>query len=361
MGVDVITPAEAASSAVRTLGLDPGSVDLSSPEVLATSLRRAASFLCPIPPGALVRAVNDALSGLAGYTDETQSELETTLNTIVAYGDLLELVVQDEARQRQLFLGPPAFVRRASGACLLLGVRADGTPLLSDGPMVRVEYEGHARRLPQGDPMAERLVEEGLLELQVDQWLRTPRSHSAVEHLAEYASRVSAVGESGVIEGVRVVDPGQPPTYYRGRWREPKKSDTGLFVARRPQGYGAELWCLLEVVSGEVRRGVDLPLGIEVSPGADDGWRLQAAMDSVNGTPQRFAVRRAAYAGTSVLDLFSPLPSWAQRRLDVIGTPIVRSRGALLSFTVPSAEVSEEIAFLEEMMWMTDRTTEGDF
>ena len=103
-----------------------------------------------------------------------------------------------------------------------------------------------------------------------------------------------------------------------------------------------------------------MPLGLEIAPGADAAWRLQAAIDSLAGRPQRFAMRPASHEGASVLDLFSPLPSWAQRRLDVIGMPIMRSRGALFSYALPTVEVSEEIAFLQEMMWMVERRNEGD-
>lgn len=360
MGVEVITPAEAAASAVSTLGLDPDSVDVTGPEALAASLRRAASFLSPVAPRGLIRAVDDAISSMTGYTADTRAALEATLDALVAYGDLLELPVQDEVRRRQLFLGPPAFIRRASGSCLLVGIRAEGAPLLSDDLMARVEYDSHVRLLPDGDSAAERLLEEGLLELQADHWLRTPRPQTAAECLGDYDARIAAVGDSGVIEGVRVIDPAQPPTFYRGRWRAPKKGDTGLFVARRPQGYGAELWCVVEVVDGAVRRGVDLPLGLEIAPGADAAWRLQAAIDSLAGRPQRFAMRPASHDGASVLDLFSPIPSWAQRRLDVVGTPIMRSRGALFSYALPTVELSEEIDFLQEMMWLVERRNEGD-
>lgn len=361
MGVEVVTPAEVAASAVAMLGLDAEAVDITSPEALAASLRRAASFLCPAAPRVVIRAVNDTLRGLPGYTDDLRSDLESALDALVAVGDVLELAARDDVRQRQLFLGPPAFVRRDSGMCLLLGIRADGAPLVSDDLAMRVDCEEHLRRLRSDDSLAERLVQEGLVELKADQWLKSPRSEEASEHLATYQERLAAVGESGPLDGVRLIDPASRPTYYTGRWREPKRADGGLFVARRPQGYGAELWCVVEVVAGDVRRGIDLPPGFEIAAGADYAWRLQAAIDSLNGTPQRFAVRASSRPGASVLDLFSPIPSWAQRRLDVVATPIVRSRGALFSYGVPNDELEEEVTFLKEMMWLTERSDEGEF
>jgi hypothetical protein len=360
MGVAAITSDAAATAAVQTLGLDPESVDITGPEALTASLRRAASFLSPTTPGALVRAVDDALASLAGYTDETRPALESMLDAMLSCGDLLELIVEGERRQRHLFLGPPAFVRRASGASLLLGIRPDGTPLLGDDLMGYVEYEGHIRLLPADHDLTDRLAHEGLTALRATQWLRAPRPEPASVHLAAYAARLDALDDAGVIEGVRLIDPATRPTFYQGRWRDPKQSDQGLFVGRRPQEYGAPLWCVVDVVGGEVRRGVDLPVDFGITPGADDAWRLQAAMDRLNGTPQRFALRPAPQVGTTVLDLFSPLPSWAQRRLDVVGMPIMRSRGALFSYALADAEVSEEVAFLEEMVWMAERSSDGD-
>jgi hypothetical protein len=47
----------------------------------------------------------------------------------------------------------------------------------------------------------------------------------------------------------------------------------------------------------------------------------------------------------------SPIPSWAQRRLDIIGTPMLRSPGALFSYGVRREDVAEELEFLASMLW----------
>lgn len=365
MAVEALTPVEVALHSLRVLGLDPDAVELSSIEALAASLRRAASFMCPTTPGLLIRSVDDTLVGLAGYSRETKSLLETTLESLVLYGDLLELPVEEEeGRRRKLFLGPPAFVRRSSGACLLLGVRPEGALLLSEALLADVEHDAHVRLLPSAYGISEvQLLEQGLIELQADQWLGGPSPRTAADAVADYVARLGATGEAGVLDGVRILDPKRSPTYYRDRWREPKPSDAGAFVARRPQGYGADLWCFVDIVAGEVRRGVDLPVQHGIALGSDEAWRLQAAIDAVNGSPQRIAVRAAARAGWSVVDLFSPVPSWAQRWLDVVGKPILRSPGALFSYAIPGAETVEEVQFLKDMMWLaegsSERTSDG--
>jgi len=361
MGIALLTPDDAVQRTVRTLGLDSNSVDLTSPEVLAASVRRAASFLCPITPGLLARSVDEALVGLPGYSERTRAILEETVDALVSYGDLLELPVEEErGRHRYLYLGPPAFVQRQSGVILLLGVRPDGAPLLPSALSQGIEYEAHVRLLPIGSGVsADDLLAEGLMEMRAEQWLRCPRSESASRVVEEYTARLSSVRLMGPLDGVRVLDPARPPTYYRGRWRELTRADTGTFVARRPQGYGADPWCFLEVGDGEVLRGIDLPVTDPLSLGADEAWRLQAAIDAERGQPQRVAIRRTNRVGWSVIDLFSPIPSWAQRRLDIVGKPVVRSRGALLSYAIPTAEVPEEVRFLERMMWLSQAADEG--
>lgn len=362
MDVRRLSPVEAVESAVRALGLGQAGVDLLSPEALAVSLRRAASLLCPATPRRIVQSVVDALSGFPGYTLETRDQLESMLETLIAYGDVLELPTDaTDTGGRRIFLGAPAFVRRASGACLLVGVRPDGVPLVGDELSSLIEYEGHVRLIRPAGPFVpvHMLTSARLLDLGVDQWLKAPRVTSANDLIEEYQRRLQAAGPSGDIADLTLVDPSTSVTYYRGRWRPPRKTDDGSFVARRPQAFGADLWCFAQLSHGQVVKLVDLPVGVAVAPAADEAWRLQAALDALAGQPQRARVRVGPRPGSLVLDVFSPLPSWAQRRLDVIGTPLLRSRGALLSYGVPHDEVDEECLFLREMLWMTTDSPEG--
>src|SRR4051794_6369076 len=142
MGLRKIAPQGVAERAVRALDLDQDALDLFSAEALAASIRRAASFLCPTTPSDLIRAVDDAIVRLPGAPEDLRGHLEALLGAVVAYGDLLELQLDTDVRNRRhLYLGPPSFVQRASGACLLIGVRPDGAPLLSDDLMPAVAHD----------------------------------------------------------------------------------------------------------------------------------------------------------------------------------------------------------------------------
>jgi hypothetical protein len=276
------------------------------------------------------------------------------MDSLVSYGDLLELPVDDGTRvRRQLFLGPPAYVPRSSHLALLVGIRPEGAPFLGDDLLGDIECASYARFIRSKDDrtIADLLALEGLIELQSDQWLQAPRQATADEIVAFYSDRLDAARPSGEIEGLQVIDPASRVTYYRGRWRGLKPREDGRFVARRPQVFAADLWCFAYAVDGSVRRLIDLPVQNPLAPGADEAWRLQAALDAVAGHPQELRIRKDGEI--SLLDFFGPMPSWIRRRLDATGESVQRGAGALFSYAVPEEEVAEEINYVTEMMWLS--------
>lgn len=123
-----------------------------------------------------------------------------------------------------------------------------------------------------------------------------------------------------------------------------------MFIGRRGQRYGSDLWCLVELAGGCVRRFLDfVSVGDRVRP-CDIAWRVQMAFDAAAGRPQRMAVRSGS-DDRVILDFFSPLPSWAERRLTVSGTKVDRER-CLLSYSLPSARLVSELEFLKNCLWL---------
>ncbi len=355
MEVERLNPSDVALEVVEALGSDPAAASLNSTPVLAASVHRAASVLCPTTPGILARAVAAALSGLPGLPSEARrAAIDSTVEALTALGDLIELPVDDGEgrRRRQIYLGPPSYLVRDCD-CILLGVRPDGAPIVSDALLGRVEYRGHLRlmRPDEGENLDATLAGDGLVELAPEQWLYAPRQCAPKELLDQYIARLDAAGEAGELEGVRVIDPSADVAYYSGRWRVLKPTDQGRFLARRPQAFGADLWCFAEVLDGNVAKLIDLPVSSPAARGSDEAWRLQAALDRLSGGPQRLRIRRGLPDGP-VVDLFSPLPSWSQRRLELVAMPADRSRGALFSYALTEAAVGKEVRFLREMMWL---------
>ena len=359
MGVARLQRDEVVAATVDALGLDAGAADLETPEVLAAIVRRAASFLCPITPRALVQSVGECLDGLvAEDRPETRNSLVgAMLEDLVAYGDLVEAPIDDErsgASRRLLFLAQPSYVPLSRSTFLLVGVRPDGLTLGDTSLDDQVDYHYHARRITLGraEEPAEVLGGLGLRELSVEQWLRHPPIVTAAALVEQYSARLVAAGPSGSVEGVRVLDPTTPVTYYRGRWRAATKRDSGRFVGRRPIQFGADQWCYCDLVDGEVIRLVDLPALDRLDRGCDEAWRLQAATDTLSGTPQLLRVRPGRIAGEVVFQFRSPIPSWGQRRLDALGQPLGRQPGSLFAYKLSETLIDPELEFLKETMWL---------
>lgn len=359
MGLARLTAEQVAEASVDALGLDSTIADLNTPEVLAASIRRAASFICPAPPRVLARAVEGSLVGLveAPVSEDGASLVRSMLESLVAYGDLVEAPVDDEDRgtvQRMLFLAQPTWVRISEAACLILGLRADGLPMLDDALAERVESGAHTRRVrlePTEDP-ASLFGVLGLREVPEQEWLNRPPTCQAADLVDEYGTRLRSAGPSGSIDGVRILDSALPVTYYRGRWRALTKRDAGTYIARRPLQYGADGWCYAEIVAGEVVKLLDLPALHRLDRACDEAWRLQAALDFLARSPQQVRVASSPMPGRVVLQFLSPVPSWAQRRLDAVGRPLGARPGSLISYDLDERELQHEIKFLAQTMWL---------
>jgi hypothetical protein len=86
--------------------------------------------------------------------------------------------------------------------------------------------------------------------------------------------------------------------------------------------------------------------------GCDEAWYLQSAIDAELGKRQEYRVRGGS-GDLVILDFFSPLPSWARRRLDAIGNPSTAER-SLFSYSLHRRELPEESRFLQEWLWMKE-------
>ena len=356
MGIIALTSTDVRSRMVKNLGLNPSKFNLVSVEALAAALRRAAGFHCPCSPATLVRTVLAPLEGLVDDFTPVREAVESTLDAITGYGDLLEsrdvAYGDEEVRRNLLYIAPPAFVMRTSGAALLVGFAPERASLLPDDFDAPVEYVGHTRRLPVGiNDLPSRLVEFGLIEISSAAWLKAPPLQSPQAHLAQFNRSLVAGPSTTDIPGLRLIDPSTSVRYYPGRWVE-KLKVTGSFVGRRPQAYGADLWCYVELENGSARRLIDLPLPKSRNRGCDEAWQLQAAIDAQRGDHQRYRIR-SANDGSVMLDLFSPVPMWARRRWDALGEPVLAS-GCLFSYRFAQRDIEEEIMFARKNLWLIE-------
>ncbi len=213
----------------------------------------------------------------------------------------------------------------------------------------QVDYVNHLRVVPdrEGD-VAETLLSIGFSEIPSRGWLEIPDCEAASHHLQRMNGFLDIAKEAPRFAGLQILDPHSPVRYYRGRWKDGAEC-TGRYLGRRPQAYGAALWCYAELM-GDMVRLVDFPLRTSHWRGCDDAFRLQAAIDHERGHPQVY--RLVGGPGTTtVVQLFSPIPRWVRRRFESIGEP-VSATTCLLAYRFPNEELDEEIRFLTEYLWL---------
>lgn len=318
--------------------------------LLKPALRRAAHILAPAARGDLVRFVAEPLAVFGDQRDAVESALDEML----VYGDILAMRRQSldnwGAPAEVLRPAPPTFVRRSNGEFIILGVAGDHPTALSQELDALLVDDGMVRRLvPQGEDLSAHLRLLGFAQLSEQAWLRTPPTESAAGLLARWQAKLDATPAlDNAVDGLDLLDGARDPLYYRGRWTAPG-SQSGMFVVRRPQLYGAPLWNLARLAQGRVRRLMDLYTDDDRQRPCDLAWRIQAAIDAERTTPQRVRVRRTA--GTASIDLFSPLPAFAERRLALVATKDAGPH-CLYSFTLPIGRLAEEIGALRTQLWM---------
>jgi hypothetical protein len=348
--------AEVQRQKIRELGFDSGTFDFGSIEVIASALRRAAGFLCPCSASTLIRGVMSPLRGLIADADAHRALVEKTLEQIVAHGDLLEQRELSEESSTHssvlLYAAPPGIVVRKSGTVILLGVASGHTALLSPELQSRVEYVDHVRRLvpKRNEDLRLELSRIGLIDLS-KVWMKAPATETARQHVEAIDSLLNAALASLDVPGLVLLDPERRVDYYPDRWVQPRLR-SGRFVARRSQAYGADLWCYVELLEGRPQRLIDFPISGSRWRGCDDAWRLQLAIDAFRSHPQRYRSSPAA-GGATLLEFFSPLPAWAQRRWDGIGEEVSKA-GCLFSYQFAGNEIEEELRFARETLWLAE-------
>jgi hypothetical protein len=300
-----------------------------------------------------VQAVVEPLEKVVSDKEQFHEAVENTIEAMITYGDLLEeyevAAVERSRRSALLYAAPPSFVWRDSGAVFLIGIAPDHASPLPERLTARIDYLNHVRLLlpESGENLRGDLKQLGLTELSMNVWHKeAPPEETSNEYLRRLSNRLKPI--SGLIEGLKILNLAKPVTHYRRRWEE-AKTQTGRFVARRPQAYGNDAWCYIELFQGQVVKLLEFPTTNSRLRGCDEAWRLQLAIDAERGQPQCFKVRHETRS--SVVEFYSPLPMWATRRWDVAGKPVPTVSG-LFAYKFPANEILEETKFMQRELWL---------
>ncbi len=352
-----LSSSEVHSRGVTQLGLDPDTLDLTSVEAVASALRRAAQIFCPCASATLVRVIVEPMKGLVEDIGTFRESVWDILEAMIAHGDFFEHGDIQElsmpSNATLVYGAPVRFVARESGLIILLGISSDQSFAFPNNLAARIEYVKHLRRVRPGpnEDLRAVLLQLDLTEVNYDRWLESPVDETPDQHISRLNRLLDAGPSSGAVPGLSILDPQQPVRYYRGRWRE-VRGESGRFVARRGQAYGSNLWCYIELRDGEPEKLLDFPLTGSRWRGCDEAWRLHMAIDAQRGAPQRFRLLPDT-EGNTVVQFFSPVPAWAQRRWDAVGEP-VRSQGCLFAYRMADNELAEELRFARNALWLEE-------
>ena len=322
--------------------------------MLAALTRRAAGILCPCSRATLATATLESLEQLVAEPDGLRDQVEAAIEGLVVFGDLMELsqvTIEDpNVKGTWVFTAPPGFVTRSGGRTLLFGITRDELSPLPGDLTDRIIYNRYGRliRANPAEELAAKLIALGLLQHSEEAWLKAPQEQSAIAFLEKMEGRVASRPPSGDIPDLQILSPDRDVRYYRGRWVQPKK-ETGCFVARRSQEYGAALWGLVQLIDGNAAKFLDFPTKATRWRGCDEAWHCQMSIDARRGTPQRYRVRPGPNG--AFLDFFSPIPGWAERRLAVVGESSPASK-CLFSYHVEQDDLSSEEEFLKRRLWL---------
>ena len=350
-GGDLVSPSQATAIVIEALGLDAEALDFSSIEAMAELVRRTASITGPQHRRALTDRIQRALRGLWVEEDPLRPVIGEVVDALLGFGDLVDTPT-DSGEGVAVSLASARFVYMPTGVAFLLGGHRDGLPILPDAFATRVEYALHTRRIRQEgeEPLADLLLELGLIEVPRSHWLSAPDPMPPDELIESMEQRLSVAPTTAEIEGLVVLDSQESVRYYRGRWTTPSRLD-GCFVARRPQQYGSPSWCYVRLSGGRLTHLLDLPLS--EGRGCDEAWTIQLALDSLAGRPQVFRCRPAG-EDRVLVECFSPVPSCVQRRLDSLGEPVPVSSGALFAHSLAEEEYMSVRETLEEDLRMKE-------
>jgi len=352
-----LTVQEVINLKIRDLGLDPTKYDLLSVEVLAAILRRNASYTCPTTPSQLISSAVNPLRGLGCDIEELREVVERTLQAMIAYGDLIEskeFAGLEENGRMLLYAAPSNFILRDNGNFMLSGIVSSNFSPLPPEIAQRIECIEHLRMIrPSTDSdLKTHLLELGFSELTMKKWLRTPKQTNPTQLVAKINDFLIKSTSSPEIPGLEILDSTKPVTYYKGRWVKPTNL-TGEYVARRDQAWGSKLWSYVQINNGKAEHIIDFPVEYCEWNAWDEAWYLQMAIDASYGNPQLFRIEQIT-DNKAEIKLFSPIPTWAQRRLDIMGEP-KKLPGCLIGYIAEISDIAEITNFLKEYLWLSEQ------
>jgi hypothetical protein len=354
----VLTPVDVHAELCRflQLGEEPAPATL-----VGSAVRRLCSFMCPCPAFAIKRMACRSLRVLDIPEEQLTRLVDEAIEDLSIGGDLLELsrvmIAGAENHPSWLYCAPPSFIARKTGRIYILGIAADDASFLPRELRAGVQRDGAVRFIESAEPEAvTQLKRLGLREVNEAAWLTTVKTESAREHLQAAAKQLRHLGADGELPDLTILahasGEGKP---YSRRWKSPE-AESGVYIGRVPQPYGAPLWYFCDLDHGRTMRSMLLPTRESRERASDIAWRLQLALDAEAGFAARYSVDRTSDTATLTFDF--PVPLAVRRRLMFLGARRSQDDPHPFRFQLPVGELDEERSFLRSNYWIEERSEE---
>lgn len=323
--------------------------------VIAAVMRRLCGFMCPCPGYALEKATLRSLQPFYPSDEALRAEIKEILNDLLTSGDILELsrvvVAGAEGKPTWLFCAPPSFVERTDGHVYIFGIAPDGATFLPGELTDQLQYRATTRFFESADmrSLVATLRSIGLREVSEEAWLSTVRSGSPKEYLDRVKAALARQGVEGDLGEISILRHCKEALgAYSARWSR-SSSESGYYIVRTEQAYGAPNWYFAELANGTVRSSVLLPLPEVAERACDTAWRIQLAMDACGGFPAQ--IRLAPTTEGYTLSFSFPPPTAVRRRLGILGGRRHDQNSGYQQFHVQSSELDQELLHLRTCYW----------
>lgn len=359
MQTAVISSQRALDQLLDDLRLDERALSDGCQILVACVLRRVAGILCPCATSALTNAARRSLEHLPELIEHFESPLEDVLEAslegLMTGGDLIELsrvaITESEGKHTWLFTAPPSFVERDCRA-YVFGVAPDDAAFLPTALFERLRYDGALRFIESAPPndVGSTLKALGLRVIKSDAWLAVQKVESAQNVVSKMTDRLQRQGTKGDLNDVSLLGhAGSNYVPYSRRWKPPS-DETGFYIVRTPQVYGAPLWSFAELSNGRVLKALRLPFDDSSVRACDVAWRVQLAIDAAAGHPATYTVKPEGVDFS--LSANFPLPLAAKRRLLFLGGRSSANAGSRFTFRLSSSQQAREERFLRDHYWL---------
>ena len=278
--------------------------------------------------------------------------IEFALDELITSGHIVELqsrVLYDGRLMSTLFVKPPCYITLESGALAISGFGRGSREQLPEKLLTSGILSNSLILVSSSDApkILDDLEASGIKETRANLWINQPEFIEAQTRIDNISLKAAARPVSQ-IEDLRLIDPASDVMYYSGRWTT-QPTDDMRTIGRRPQSYGADLWCFVDY-SGKQFKFVDLPSTAELTEGRDEGWISQLAIDFINDNRQKLRVSEPN-RDILRLDFFSPIPGWVERRWALYGKKS-RPHGVLFSYEFEVKIGWGEVEFAEREMYL---------